>query len=269
MTTPTYRGAPNAFPPIRAVVKGEFKPQVGQTLRNLHFIAGPDTRDGKALTIGSDDPAKPLTDVKVYDCVVQSDGDDGICPAWNYAHGIRLLRVHVLGKYQNEKLDFTRTNKCFIAGADPEKPAPNYPDWLTATDCSFMGGYRCPHIRGGIFKFERCYFGPSRRNDLTDAVGDFVNCDFVTQVGMKTGPGTNNWSDSANGFVRPLCLIGQCRLYFKGCTLTVLDAQGNVIQYGPASGPELCRSYPPVGTSTVDWNGDADPSNFVGKANRK
>ncbi len=269
MTTPIYRGAPNVFPLIRAVVKGELKPQVGQVLRNMHLIAGPDTRDGKALTIGSDDPAKPLTGVSVIDCVVQSDGDDGICPAWNYAHGIRLLRVHVRGKYQGDNLDFTRTNKCFIAGADPEKPAPNYPDWLTATDCSFWGGYRCPHIRGGVFKFERCYFGPSRRNDLADAVGDFVNCDFVVQVGMKTGPGTNNWSDSANGFVRPLCLIGQCKLYFKGCTLTVLDAQGNVIQYGPASGPELCRSHPPDGTSTVGWNGDADPSNFVAKPNRK
>ncbi len=262
------RGAPTEEPPYRLIVKGEFKPQVGQTVRNAKFIAGPDTQDGKALTIGSDDQAKPLTDVKVYDCMIQSDGDDG-CSIWNYAYRIRFLRCHFRGKYQNDNLDFTRTNKCFIAGADDDKPDPNYSSWFTATYCSFWGGYRSPHIYGGVFKFDRCYFGPSRRNNLRRAKGDFIDCDFVTQIGMHTGPGDNNWSDSESVFVRPLCLIGQCSLYFRGCTLTVLDSNGDVISKVPAGGPDLCRSYPPDGTSTVGWDGDADPSNFVTRPNRR
>lgn len=264
----TYRGAPNVEPDYRQLVMGEYKPMTsGQTLSRMKIVAGPDKADGRGLTIASP-PGGSLTDITVNDCMIQSNGDDGIC-LWGNVQRIRLNRSWGIGRYQwPDPLDYTRTLKCFIAGADPDQPDPNYPDWFKACDCSFMGGFRCPKITGGVFRFERCYFGPSRRNVLTRATGDFVNCDFVVQVGMKTGPGDNNWSDSASVFVRPLCLEQPKpnSLYFKGCTLTVLDATGAVIRTGPADGPALCRMLVdgPVGSDV-----DVAANVFRSKANRK
>lgn len=235
----------------KLLVRGELVVSKPQKLENIKIVAGPDTTDGRGLTIAS-------SDVSVRDCMVQSNGDDGVC-IWGQLHGITLRGCEFIGLHQwPDPLDFSRVNKCFIAGDDPDKPDPSHPNWFTVRDCKLGGGFRSPLIRGGTFEFRDCRFGPSRRNVLARPRGNFVNCEFVVQVGMRTAGGPNNWSDSADVFVRPLLLQEPMpdSLRFSGCTLTVLGPDGAVISSRAVSGPDLCRLYDPKAETHVGSNID-------------
>lgn len=255
------RGVPTTEPTYARLIRGElcvWSPK--QTIANHKICAGPDHVDGRGLTICGDHA--PLADITAQDCLIQGDGDDALSVSGD-CRRIKIRRVHVMGARQwPDPLDFRFVNKCCLF-----EGRAMYPDWLTVTDSSFDGGFRCPAIEGGVFRIERCWFGPSRRNELVNAVGDFIDTEFVVQVGMRVKDGDNPWADSMDKFVRPLCCKGDCRLYFKGCVLTVLDAAGQIIRSGPATGPELCRLR--TQENMVGLDPDAPATMFVAKPNRR
>lgn len=267
-----HRGAPDTEPAYQRLVRGELLPwESRQVFARYKVVASDDTTNGRGLTIAGADPNNPLTGVTVRDCMIQGDGDDAFL-VWGAAKGIRVRRTWVQGLHQYlDPLNFANVNKCFTAGADPEWPDPAYPDWFRVSDCTLGGGFRCPHIRGGTFRFLRTTFGPSRRNELIRPRGDFVNCNFTVQVGMHVSGGPNPWSDSETVFVRPLIVTGPQpdSLYFSGCTLTVLNPDNSVlIQDVPATGPDLCRLNPDDGTSLVGLDLSCPSDVFRAKPNR-
>jgi len=256
-------GATTTEPKYARLVRGELCVWESGTVISRHkIVASADTTNGRGLTIAGADRAKPMTGVTIRDCMIQGDGDDALS-IWGNVRRVTIERTRVIGLHQwPDATDFSRVNKCFTAGADPDWPDPAYPDWFTVRDSTFGGGFRCPHIRGGTFRFERCSFGPSRRNELIRPRGDFVGCEFTVQVGMKVQGGPNPWADSQARFVRPLLLTEPKpdSLYFEACSIRVIDATGAVIRSGPASGAELCRLN--VGGSLVGADADVPLSTF-------
>ena len=241
----------------KLLVRGELKLTKPQKLADAKIVAGPDLTDGRGLTIVA-------SGIDVRNCMVQSNGDDGAC-IWGPVSGITIRDCVFMGVHQwPDASDYSRVNKCFVAGDDPENPDPSHPNWFTVRDCRFGGGFRAPCIRGGTFEFRDCWFGPSRRNVLTRPRGNFVNCEFVVQVGMKTAGGPNNWSDSADVFVRPLCVEEPLpdSLRFSGCKLTVLGPDGVAISSRPATGSELCRLLDPKAETLVGSNVDVPATTF-------
>ena len=243
-------------PKYSRVVKGELSLRESGIIISRHkIVAGPDTVDGRGLVIGGDDPKKPLSGIRVRDCMVQSNGDDGCC-IWGAVKKVKIERCQIIGKFQYPNFyDYRFVNKCFLAGADPDWPDPNYPDWFTVSDSILGGGYRSPKIRGGTFRFNTVTFYPSRRNELTRPRGDFVNCTFQTQINMRVQGGPNPYCDSEKEVVAPLLLVEPMpnSLYFKDCTHIILDRDGHVLSNQPASGPELCRLW---------FNEPVDPAVF-------
>lgn len=260
-----YAGAPKAEPQYARLVRGELRVlESGTTISRHKIVASADKVNGRGLTIAGTDPDRPLTGVTIQDCMIQGDGDDALSVSGN-CRRIKIVRTRVMGLYQwPDATDYSRANKCFLA-----EGTQYYPDWLTVSDSSFAGGFRCPLIVGGVFRFERSYFGPSRRNVWTRPVGDIVDCEFVVQIGMKVAGGDNPWSDSQSVFVRPLCIEEPKAnsLYFSGCTLTVLDSTGKVIRSGPASGNDLCRLWTQPDMVGVDK--DIPQETFRTAPNRK
>jgi hypothetical protein len=93
------------------------------------------------LVIG--DKPKPVHNVLVEHCSIQNSTDDN-GSVWNNCRNIVFRYCIFSGGHG-------KTSKAFLAGSEPTRPRPDYPDWLTLDRCLFSDTWgRVPDISGGI-----------------------------------------------------------------------------------------------------------------------
>ena len=95
-----------------------------------------------------------VSDILVEYCSIERSTDDNSC-VWNDCRRVKFRGCIFAGNRQTPA-------KAFLGGADPDKPAPNDPKWLTLERCLFADyQVRGPDIRGGVCNLVNCVFvGP-------------------------------------------------------------------------------------------------------------
>lgn len=160
------------------------------TLRHLRFRAGdgwPSADDAvkahgpggqRSLSIyaGLDVAGVPgpavVCDILVDHCSIERSTDDN-ASVWNECRRIKFRDCIFAGGRQSP-------TKAFLAGAEPGKPVPNDPKWLTLERCLFADVQtRGPDIRGGVCDLVNCvivspYQGGRFVKARVNAVGNYI-----------------------------------------------------------------------------------------------
>lgn len=166
----TTRGATEVR--YHTLVMGQLQPIVSNlTFSNYKIMAG-EGIDGRGFTCAG------VSEITLKDSMIVANGDDGGC-VWNEARRIRFENVFFIDVQSGNGAHALQTKACLL-GADPDKPAPNYPTWASFDQCTFQAFQRCPDLRGGVARFNGCVFRPAARNVWTQAHANISECDVFT-----------------------------------------------------------------------------------------
>lgn len=160
------------------------------TLRHLRFRCGegwatdeeaikahgPGGQRSLCIYAGSDVAGAPspaaTSDILVENCSIERSTDDNGC-VWGDCRRVKFRNCIFAGNRQTPA-------KAFLAGADPDKPFPNDPKWLTLDHCLFADfQVRGPDIDGGVCNIVNCvivspYQGARLLKARVNIVGNYI-----------------------------------------------------------------------------------------------